>query len=97
MLGTHKTTAPLGLSGTPGAEHRVVILAKPKIKKSLIWQGYVLEKSQRIHVQEFLQQDWWCRWSAVDTGLIPGLAQWVKYPALLQLWLRLQVWLGSDP
>ena len=32
-----------------------------------------------------------------DTSSIPGPAQWVKDPALLQLWLRLGLWLGSDP
>ena len=31
-----------------------------------------------------------------DVRLIPGPAQWVKDPALLQLQLRLQLWLGSD-
>ena len=32
-----------------------------------------------------------------STGLIPGPAQWVKGLALPQLWLRLRLWLGSDP
>ena len=31
------------------------------------------------------------------TGLIPRPAQWVKDLASPQLWLRLQLWLGSDP
>ena len=31
------------------------------------------------------------------TGSIPGLAQGVKDPALLQLWHRWQRWLGFDP
>ena len=30
-----------------------------------------------------------------DASLIPGPTQWVKDPALLELWYRLQTWLGS--
>ena len=30
-------------------------------------------------------------------GLIPGQEQWIKDTALLQLWHRLQLWLGFDP
>ena len=30
-----------------------------------------------------------------DTGLIPGLALWVKDPVLCMLWCRSQTWLGS--
>ena len=36
-------------------------------------------------------------WECWDTGLIPSLAQWVEDSALLQLWLRSQMQLGSDP
>ena len=32
-----------------------------------------------------------------DTGLIPSLVQWVKDPALPELWLRSQLQLRSDP
>ena len=32
-----------------------------------------------------------------DSGSIPSLAQWVKDPMLLQLWLGSQLQLGSDP
>ena len=32
-----------------------------------------------------------------DTGLTPSPAQWVKDLALLELWLRSQLWLRSDP
>ena len=35
-------------------------------------------------------------WECWKKDLIPGLAQWVKDMALLQLWLRLQLQLGSD-
>ena len=34
---------------------------------------------------------------AWDASLIPGPEQWVKDPALPQQWLRLQLWLRSDP
>ena len=36
-------------------------------------------------------------WKQWDTGLIPGLEQWVKDTGLLQLWCRSQPWLRSDP
>ena len=36
-------------------------------------------------------------WECRDAGLIPDLAQWVKDPVLLQLWLRSQLPLRSDP
>ena len=32
-----------------------------------------------------------------DADLIPGLAQWVEDPALLQLWCGLQLQLRTDP
>ena len=32
-----------------------------------------------------------------DVGSISGPAQWIKDLVLLQLWLRLQLKLGSDP
>ena len=30
-----------------------------------------------------------------NSGLIPGLIQWVKNPVLCELWCRLQTWLES--
>ena len=32
-----------------------------------------------------------------DSSSIPTPVQWVKDPALLQLWYRLQLWLGISP
>ena len=36
-------------------------------------------------------------WESWDAGSIPGLAQGLKEVVLLQVWLRLQLQLGSDP
>ena len=36
-------------------------------------------------------------WDCWDAGSIPSLAQWVKDLAFPQLWLRLQLRLGSNP
>ena len=36
-------------------------------------------------------------WECWDTGSIPSPAQWVKDLALLKLWLRWRLQLGSDP
>ena len=30
-----------------------------------------------------------------NSGLVPGLAQWVENPGCCELWHRLQTWLGS--
>ena len=35
-------------------------------------------------------------WEHLDTGLIPGLAQWVEDSVFLQLWLRLRLRLRSN-
>ena len=49
------------------------------------------EKS-RIEVPTVVQQDWE-HW---DTSTIPGLAQWFKDLALLQLWLGSHSWTGNS-
>ena len=36
-------------------------------------------------------------WEHWDAGSIPCLAQWVRDAALLQLWLKSRLQLGSDP
>ena len=36
-------------------------------------------------------------WEGWEAGSIPGLAQWVGDPVLLQLWLRSHLRLTSDP
>ena len=36
-------------------------------------------------------------WECWDAGLIPDLAQWVKDVVWLQVWLRSQLQLRSDP
>ena len=41
------------------------------------------------------QQDQWCLGSHWDTGSMPSWAQWVREPVLLQLGLRLKLWLPS--
>ena len=40
---------------------------------------------------------WAASWEYWNTGSIPSPAQWVKDLALPQLWLELQLQLGSDP
>ena len=40
---------------------------------------------------------WVWSWERWDAGLIPSPAQWVKDLVLLQLGLRVQLQLGSDP
>ena len=56
-------------------------------------------KTKRIHSKEIPL--WHNRIisvsGALERRLDPRPAQWVKDPALLQLWLTLQLWLGSDP
>ena len=44
-----------------------------------------------------VQWDWQHFGRAWDVGSILGLAQWIKDLVLLQVWLRLQLWLRSDP
>ena len=43
------------------------------------------------------QWDQWCLLQQWDVGSVPVLAQWVKDLTVPQLWLRLQLQLGSDP
>ena len=50
----------------------------------------------RINTWE-AQWDQQCLCSTRTQVQSPGPAQWVKDPALLQLWQRLQLWLRSDP
>ena len=51
---------------------------------------------QQTGVPSVAQWDRQCLCSSRDTGSIPGLAQWVKDPALLRSWHRSQLWLGFD-
>ena len=44
-----------------------------------------------------VQWDQQCPSSGRDTGSIPSLVQWVKDPALPQLWHKSQPWPGFNP
>ena len=50
-----------------------------------------------VGVPTVVRWDLWSLWSTETTGLIPSPAQWVKDPALPQLWCKSKLCLRSDP
>jgi len=58
---------------------------------------YSYDQKCSLGVPTVVQWDQWCLGSA-ECGFSPlPSIQWVEDPVLLQLWLRLQLQLGSDP
>ena len=79
-------------------------MEKPRVSTSLgSWvRGSVqgMDLGAHLHIQKVYRSSRcgatasWERW---NTGWLPGPAQWVMDLALLQLRLRSQLWLRSDP
>ena len=64
-----------------------------KVKLDTYLYVYILRDCKRMF-REFLL---WHNGIRGNAGSIPDRAQWVKDPVLLQLQLRCQLWLRSDP
>lgn len=68
-----------------------------EIRHSIIEHFIQVQKRNSVGVPTVVQWDQWCFGNADIAGSIPGPVQWVKDPVLLQLWLRSQPQLRSDP
>ena len=66
-------------------------------EKNSLQRNMIESKVSTMGVPAVVQRDQQCLWRAGSHIPIPGPAQWVKDPALLQLWHRRQLQLGSDP